>query len=144
MNDIESNTLVGLTMLKYIIKISEKYGNAKVSSHICDLYSNEYTKEMELKFNSSTKEFINLKSFEEKGKNVKINLYVSSTIYDIKTFIEEMIGYDPIIQSIYTKDNKEIKDDSLPLYKVFPSLINSDNYEVKVDLKRNRNLSKIP
>ena len=144
MNDIESNNLVGLTMLKYIIKISEKYGNAKVSSHICDLYSNEYTKEMELIFNSSTKEFINLKSFEEKGKNVKINLYVSSTIYDIKTFIEEMIGYDPIIQSIYTKDNKEIKDDSLPLYKVFPSLINSDNYEVKVDLKRNRNLSKIP
>jgi len=91
-SNLENNILVGLTMLKFIIKISEKYGNAQVKSHICDLYSKEYKKKFDLKFKSNTRYFndINLKlSLNKKSLN---NLQLTSTIYDIKYMLEEFLG----------------------------------------------------
>ena len=56
-SNLENNILVGLTMLKFIIKISEKYGNAQVKSHICDLYSKEYKKKIRFKIQIKYKVF---------------------------------------------------------------------------------------
>ena len=135
-SNLENNILVGLTMLKFIIKISEKYGNAQVKSHICDLYSKEYKKKFDLKFKSNTRYFndINLKlSLNKKSLN---NLQLIFTIYDIKYMLEEFLGYDPIIQKICVNNIGEIKDDSLPLYKIFPKLLNTNEFQILVNLER--------
>ena len=141
--DLESNLLVGLTMLNSFIKISEKYGNAQVNSHISDLYYHEYQKNIQLKFSTNTKYFINVKSSIEK-EHKYFEFFVSSTIWDIKYTLEKILGYDPIIQQIFLPGNKKVLDDSLPLYKAFPKIINKYENEINVDLERSHIVSNTP
>ena len=142
-SNFDSNILVSLTMLKEIIKISEKYGNANVISHICDLYSKEYKRDISLKFDTNSIYFINIKTAKNK-EYVKWDLHVSCTIYDIKYLIEMGLGYDPIVQEITTKDSKEIKDDSLPLFKIFPHIIKTNENAILINLKRSNVIDNLP
>ena len=143
--DINTNIIVGLTMLQCILKISEKYGNAKVKSHICDIYSMEYKKILTLECSTNEKNFINIKTAKKK-QEASFNINVSSTIWDIKYFVEEIFGYDPIIQKIIIDKNIEIKDkdESLNLYQVFPNLINTDENVIEVFIKRSNDVSNTP
>jgi hypothetical protein len=132
-DNLDTNILLGLSMIKYLIKISEKYGNARAISHISDLYSLEYKKQIELKYTISQKDFNNINT-ALKNKETTYELTVSSSIWDIKYSLEEILGYDPIIQKICTSNDIEISDDSLPLYKSFPELINSKENKINVNL----------
>ena len=136
-DNLDTNILLGLSMIKYLIKISEKYGNARAISHISDLYSLEYKKQIELKYTISQKDFNNINT-ALKNKETTYELTVSSSIWDIKYSLEEILGYDPIIQKICTSNDIEISDDSLPLYKSFPELINSKENKINVILFRNK------
>ena len=137
-DNLENNILIGLTMLEFIVRISEKYGNARAKSHICDLYSNEYKKQIRLSFNTTLKDFVNFENkLSQNKKEMSNDLNVSSTIWDIKYMLQETLGYDPIIQKISKADYIEIIDESLPLFKIFPNVIDTDEEEVNVNLQRN-------
>ena len=136
-DNLDENILVGLSMIKYIINISEKYGNAHVISHISDLYSFEYKKSIQLVFDIHTTDFTNALTASKKNESTYL-LQISSTIWDIKYMIQELMGYDPIIQKIGTSKFSEISDNSLPLYKIFPELIKTNEDKINVTLSRNK------
>ena len=130
--DIDSNILVGLKMIEYLLKFSEKYGSGGAVSHIA---STKKGKNCCLHFNNNISKA--LKSFNEE---IIPNLKSTSTLYDLKKLLQQKYGIDPIfIDFSLVNKNENLSDsDSKPLFHIFPKLLEFSDVKCNLNVKRSR------
>ena len=129
--DIDSNILVGLKMIEYILKFSEVYGNGGAFAH--QITTKKRTP-LNLHFISSISSSI--KAFNNE-KNDKISCL--DTVYSLKKFYQKLYGIDPIFIdfTVPIKNNNLSELNSTPMFKLFPKLIEFPNEICNLKVKTN-------
>ena len=136
--DIDNSPFIGLKMIEYILKFSEKYGSGGAVSHLA-----ETKKKLPINLNLTNNISKVLKTFNE-DKNP--DLYGTMTLYDVKKAIQKKYGIDPIFIdfSLQNKNDNLSDSDSKPLFKIFPKLIEFPLEKVTLIMKKNiRNINEI-
>ena len=133
--DINSNNYICLKMIENILKISEKYGSGGCTSHLAE---------------SKKKSWVNIQINNDLNKlmppiykegDKKLNS--TSTLYDIKKAIQKNSGIDPIFIDFSSNNGKEALTDSntMPLFMVFPKLIEFSKEKCNLTMKKSKDLS---
>ena len=119
-DDIDNNILLSLQMLQYIIGISELYGTGGVKSHLIE--SKKKIK-FDLKFiNTLTSDDEALKISSDK----KETFYSTDIIYDVKSWIQNKYGIDPVFVDLVIHRNVHTiiarTSNSKSLHQMFPKI----------------------
>ena len=136
-SDIDINIIGCLRMIEYILKFSEKYGSGGVVSHIASTKK----KNIFIIINF-TNHFSKTLTFL---KNETIpTLNITSTLFDIKKWLQKKFGIDPIFLDFnITNKNESLSDYSKTMFQIFPKLLEFPKEACSLTFKRNSMINNI-